>query len=98
EGIDQWRHTIGSNNSVWMLIKGNYQRPRLMLLRIADGLPDDLLMPQMYPSKNPMARHTFLPRVCNSRPSRIIFISRAVAKPADHAECERRRSQREKEQ
>ena len=45
--IDQGRNMIGRDDSVGMAIEGDDYRNGLMLARIRDCLPDDLLMPEM---------------------------------------------------
>ena len=49
--VDQSRRAIRCNYGVRVLIKRQDQGKTLMLARIADGLPDNLLMPKMHAVK-----------------------------------------------
>jgi hypothetical protein len=49
--INERRHPIQRNNSVWVAIERDDQGGRLMMSRIGQGLADYLLMTQMHPIK-----------------------------------------------
>ena len=46
--INQRRHAVGRDDGVGMAIEGDDERERLVLARVGDGLPDDLLMAEMH--------------------------------------------------
>src|SRR5579862_6112045 len=45
--INQRRHMIRSDHGVWMPIEGKHEREGVVLARVGNSLPDDLLVSQM---------------------------------------------------
>ena len=51
--LDRRRHALRRHDGIGMAVEGHDHGERLVLLRIGDGLPNDLLMPQMHAIKHP---------------------------------------------
>ena len=51
QGIDQRRHPAGGHHRVRVPIKRDHQPNRLVLFGVGEGLPDDLLVPQVHAVK-----------------------------------------------
>ena len=50
--INQRRHAVRRDDGIRMPVKGEHQRDGVVLARIGDGLPDDLLVAEMHAVKN----------------------------------------------
>ena len=51
--IDRRRHMGRRDHGIGMAVEGHDHGERLVLLRVGDGLPDDLLMPEMHAVEHP---------------------------------------------
>ena len=59
------RHALRRDDGIGMAVEGDHERDRIVLARIGDGLPDDLLVAEMHA----VEKRRWPGKPCGCRPS-----------------------------
>ncbi len=76
--INQRRHAVRRDDGIGMAVKGDDERDRIVLPRVGDGLPDDLLVAEMHAVKHADGQADLAAAVASSLAAWMIFMGRRI--------------------